>query len=130
MRRYALWLQAGLATLIVVAVFVQVYLIASYIFGADSLSAHKSVGFATHGIEILTGLVGIVAWWRTWPMVATSILLPVIGTIQISFADQHGYTGGVHGLLALFILAIAGFLGHRAGKTARGSAPTQAAASA
>jgi hypothetical protein len=122
MKRYALWGQAVLATLIFVAIFVQVYLIASYIFGADSLEAHKSVGGITHGLEILAGLVGIGAWWGNWRMVGVSVLLPVIGTIQVAFADGHRYVGGLHGLFALFVLGIAGFLGHRAAMGARTTA--------
>jgi hypothetical protein len=125
MRRAALWAQAVLATLIVVAIFVQVYLIASYIFGADSLDAHKTVGGITHGVEIVTGLVGIGAWWGQGKMVALSLALPIIGTIQVAFADSTRYVGGLHGVLALVVLAIAGILGHRAGKAAAafGGAP-------
>jgi hypothetical protein len=118
MKRAALWTQAVLANLIVLAVFVQVYLIASYIFGADSLDAHKTVGDITHGVEIVAGLVGIAAWWGQGKMVALSLALPIIGTIQVAFADSHRYVGGLHGLFALVVLAIAGVLGHRAGKAA------------
>jgi hypothetical protein len=118
MRRPALWTQAVLCTLIVVAVFVQVYLIASYIFGADSLDAHKTVGGITHIVEILAGLVGIYAWWGNGRMVGLSIALPVIGTIQVALASGHKYVGGLHGLLALFVFVIAGHLGHRAGRAA------------
>jgi len=118
MRRAALWTQAVLCTLVVVAVFVQVYLIASYIFGADALDAHKTVGGITHGIEIVAGLVGIGAWWGRWGMVGLSVTLPIIGTIQVAFADSHRYVGGLHGLFALFVLAISGILAHRAGRAA------------
>jgi hypothetical protein len=131
MRRAALWAQAILCTLIVVAVFVQVYLIASYIFGADSLDAHKTVGGITHGIEILAGLVGIGAWWGRWGLVGLSVTLPVIGTIQVALASSHKYVGGLHGLFALVVLAIAGILAHLAGRAAieagRGTATTPTA---
>jgi hypothetical protein len=55
-------------------------------------------------------------------MVGVSVLLPVIGTIQVAFADGHRYVGGLHGLFALFVLGIAGFLGHRAAMGARTTA--------
>jgi hypothetical protein len=118
MRRVALWTQAVLCTLVVVAVFVQVYLIASYIFGADSLQAHKTVGGITHGIEIVAGLVGIAAWWGRWGLVGLSVALPVIGTIQVALASSHKYVGGLHGLFAMVVLAISGVLAHLAGRTA------------
>src|SRR5262249_46959116 len=98
------------------------YLIASYIFGADSLDAHKTVGGITHGLEILTGLVGIGAWWGNWRMVGVSILLPVIGTIQVAFADGHRYVGGLHGLFALFVPGIPAPPGPRPARPARSTA--------
>lgn len=47
-RRAADWLNLAFASAIVLGVFVQVYLIGSYIFGAGqgALDAHRAVGFA------------------------------------------------------------------------------------
>ena len=54
-RRGATWLHFALALAIVLAVFVQVYLIGAYIFGAGqgALDAHRTVGFTAHGLEVL-----------------------------------------------------------------------------
>src|SRR5262245_26186258 len=45
-------------------VFLQVYLIGAYIFGAgsDALDAHTNLGFTVHGLEVLLLLVALAAW--------------------------------------------------------------------
>src|SRR5919201_305043 len=83
LRRGAAWLHLALALAIALGVFVQVYLIGAYIFGAgsDALDAHTSVGFTVHGLELLLLLVAL--------------------------ADAHGWTGGLHPLGALLVLVLA-----------------------
>jgi hypothetical protein len=114
MRRPALWAVLVLSAIVVIGVWVQVYLIASYFFGADALSAHEDVGGIVHLIEVLIFLVGIAAWWKNWPMVATGFALAVIGTLQLSFTEGDDWVGGLHGLLALIVLTIAVHLAIRA----------------
>jgi hypothetical protein len=110
------WINLVLAALVVVGVFVQVYLIAAYIFGAgtDALDAHKSVGNAVHGVEVLTFVAALVAFWKRWGEVAWSFALGVIGTVQLGFADGDEWVGGFHGLLALVVLILAAIVTHRA----------------
>ena len=85
-------------------VFLQVYLIASYIFGADSLDAHKTVGGIVHIFEVLTLIAALVAKYER----LLSLALAVIGTIQLALAGADEYVGGLHGLFALVVLALAG----------------------
>ena len=93
----------GLAGLVVLGVFLQVYLIASYLFGADTLQTHKDVGFGVHGAEVLTLVAALFARWQRVP----ALILAVLGTVQISLAGSHRYVGGLHGLFATFVLLLA-----------------------
>ena len=111
MRRSLLWIQLVLAALVVVGVWVQVYLIASYSFGAaDALDKHQAVGNAVFGFEVLVFLAALGAWWRNWGRIGHAFALAAIGTIQISLSGADDWIGGVHGLLALVILTLAVFI--------------------
>src|SRR3954447_3965344 len=100
-RRAARWTHLGSAALVVLAVFVQVYLIGAYLFGAgqDVLEAHRTVGFTTHLFECLV----FVAWLPRTELLL-SLGLAVIGTAQIALASAHAWTGGLHPLFALVVL--------------------------
>jgi hypothetical protein len=108
MRRGAAWLHLALALAIALGVFLQVYLIGAYIFGAgsDALDAHTDVGFTVHGLEVLLLLVALVAWVPR-AVVGLSMLMALLGTTQIALADAHGWTGGLHPLGALLVLVLA-----------------------
>ena len=117
-----------LATLVVVGVFVQVYLIASYFFGAtDALDIHEGVGGAVHGLELLVFLVALGASWGAWREVGLSFSLLLVGTIQLALADTDGdgsgWVHGLHGLLALFVMVIAVVIIHRDARALRADAP-------
>lgn len=107
-RRGAAWLHAVLAALVVVAVFVQVYLIGAYVFGAGqgALDAHRSVGLTSHGIEVGVLLAALLAWLPARDLLL-SLLLAVVGTAQIALADAHRWVGALHPLGALVVLTIA-----------------------
>ncbi len=115
MTRAFLWIHLVLATLVVVGIFVQVYLIASYFFGAgtDALDAHKDLGGIVHIVEVLVFLASIVAYWRRWWDVGLGFAVGAIGTIQLGFADGDDWVGGLHGLFALFVLVLAAVAAHR-----------------
>ena len=104
----------ALALVIVLGVFVQVYLIGAYIFGAGqgALDAHETVGFTVHGLEVLIFVTAIVAWLPRGD-VGLSLLLAVIGTVQVSLASEHRWVGGLHPLLALVVLSLAATLALR-----------------
>jgi hypothetical protein len=113
-RRGAGLLHLALAFAIVLAVFLQVYLIGSYIFGAGrgALDAHRVVGFTAHGLEVVILIAALVAWLSPRDL-ALSLLLAVVGTAQIALASAHRWVGGLHPLLALIVLALAGILARR-----------------
>ena len=101
----ARWLHLALAVAIVLGVFVQVYLIA--------LDAHRTVGFTAHGLEVLVFVTAIGAWLPRRDL-GLSLLLAVIGTVQVSLASGHRWVGGLHPLLALVVLSLAATLALRA----------------
>jgi hypothetical protein len=111
---------AALTAIIVLAVFVQVYLIGAYMFGAGpgALDAHRAVGFAAHGLEVLVLVAALVAWLPRAD-VLMSLLLALVGTVQIALAGAHGWTGGLHPLGALFVLTIATVLLRRVARGGR-----------
>jgi hypothetical protein len=108
LRRGAAWLHLALALAIALGVFVQVYLIGAYIFGAgsDALQAHTDVGFTVHSLELLLFLVALVAWLPRAD-IGLSLLMALLGTAQIGLAEADGWTGGLHPLGALLVLALA-----------------------
>ena len=108
LRRGAAWLHLALALAIALGVFLQVYLIGAYIFGAgsDALDAHSAVGFSVHGLEVLLFFVALVAWLPRADA-ALSLLMALLGTTQIALAEAHGWTGGLHPLGALLVLVLA-----------------------
>jgi hypothetical protein len=127
LRRGAAWLHLALALAIALGVFLQVYLIGAYIFGAGSaaLDAHTNVGFTVHGLEVLLFVVALVAWLPRAD-VGLSLLMALLGTTQVALADAHGWTGGLHPLGALLVLVLAAVIvrrDHRRGRTVPARAP-------
>ena len=115
MTRAFQWTNLVLATLVVIGVFVQVYLIASYFFGAgqDALNAHKDLGGVVHIVEVLVFLSAIGAYWKNWGEIGLSFALGVVGTIQLGLADGDEWVGGLHGVFALIVLILAAIITHR-----------------
>lgn len=109
------WAHLVLALGVVAGVFVQVYLIGAYIFGAGqgALDAHKTTGWTVHGFEMLVFVAALVAW-LPWVDIVLSLLLAVIGTVQVFLASEHGWVGGVHPVLALVVVGLAAMLVLRA----------------
>lgn len=115
-RRGFTWAVLILAGLVVVGVFLQVYFIASYIFGAgqDALDAHTDTGGIVHLLEVLAFLAAIVAYWKLWRGLLVPFLLALIGTVQLAFSDGDEWVGGLHGVLALVVLILAHGTAYRA----------------
>jgi hypothetical protein len=109
------WVHLALALAVVLGVFVQVYLVGAYIFGAGqvALDAHRTAGWTVHGFEMLVFLAALVAW-LPWVDLIVSLLLAVIGTVQVSLASEHRWVGGLHPLLALVVVGLAAALARRA----------------
>jgi hypothetical protein len=121
MKRTFLWLNFVLASIIVLGVFVQVYLIAAYSMGAgeDALDAHGVVGgLVVHGAELLVFLTAFGAWPKAWRWIGFTFLLFVVGTIQIFLLppDENpssAWVHGLHGLFALVVMVMAAIVAHR-----------------
>jgi hypothetical protein len=119
--RVATWLNLVFASIVVIGVFVQAYLIASFAMGAgdSALDAHGFVGgLVIHGSELLVFLTAIAAFWRMWRWIAVNFGLFVLGTVQIFLLppdDDPGspWVHGLHGLFALFVLVYAAFIAKR-----------------
>ena len=109
------WVRLALALAIVLGVFVQVYLIGSYVFGAaqGALDAHETAGWAVHGFEMLVFVAALIAWLPRLD-VALSISLAAVGTVQVSLVSEHRWVGGLHPPLALVVVSLAAALALRA----------------
>jgi hypothetical protein len=107
-RRAADWLHLALALVLVLGIFVQVYLIGSYIFGAGqaALDAHRTVGFALQGPELFLLLTALIASLPRIDLLL-SFLVAIVGFVQAFFASTHQWVGGLHPLLALVVLGLA-----------------------
>jgi hypothetical protein len=112
MRRAFHWIQLVLAVIVAAGVWLQVYFIASYFFGAeDALEVHEVIGgIVVHPAELLAFLVAFGAWPRDWGKIGHAFGLALLGTIQIFFAGGDDWVGGFHGLLALAVLVMAVFI--------------------
>ena len=126
MRGGADWLNLAFASAIVVGVFVQVYLIGSYIFGAGqgALDAHRAVGFALQGPELFVLLTALIA---RLPRIDTllSLLVAGVGFVQAFLASTHQWVGGLHPLLALVLLSLGATLALRGMRRHRGARPVR-----
>src|SRR5947207_15693847 len=90
----ARWLHLALAVAIVLGVFLQVYLIGAYIFGAGqgALDAHRTAGFALQGPELFVLLTALIAWLPRIDLLR-SFLVPIVGFVQARLASTHQWTG-------------------------------------
>ena len=121
MRRTFLWINFALSSLIVLLVFLQAYLIASYAMGAgeDALDAHGVTGFIfIHAAELLVFLTAFGAWPRAWKWIGFTFGLFAVGTIQIFLVPPDDdplspWIHGLHGLLALVVMVLAAVIAHR-----------------
>ncbi|HEU4655872.1 MAG TPA: hypothetical protein VFR97_00010 [Capillimicrobium sp.] len=110
-RRAGLWMHLGLAVLVAIGVFAQVYLIGGYLFGAggDALEAHRTVGFTVHFLELLILVTALVAWLPRADL-GLSLLMAALGTAQIALANAERWAGALHPLGALLVLVLAAVL--------------------
>jgi hypothetical protein len=108
------WLHLTFASAIVLGVFVQVYLIGAYVFGAGegALDAHRTAGFALQGPELFVLLTALIAWLPRIDLLL-SFLVAIVGFVQAGLASAHEWVGGLHPLLALVLLSLAATLALR-----------------
>jgi hypothetical protein len=97
------------AAVVVALIFVQLYLIADFIFGnAGALSTHMTVGRIVVGLELIVFLTALAGWWGDWAEIRSGATLVVLGGLQASLAKDVGSSPGVHALHGMLALAVAG----------------------
>jgi hypothetical protein len=111
LQRGAAGVHLVLLAAIVAGVFLQVYLIGAYIFGAGqgALDAHRTAGFTVHGLEVLVFVAALVAWLPRADVIL-SAALAILGTVQIALASETKWVGALHPLGALLVLVLAAVL--------------------
>jgi hypothetical protein len=112
MTRAARLLNPVAAAGVLVLVFVQVYLIAEYVFGdAGALSTHEAVGKVVLVVELIVALSALLGWWADRLQVGLSVALFVVGLLQVSLATTNlGSSPSVrafHGMLAIAVVLLA-----------------------
>jgi hypothetical protein len=93
---------------VVVGVFVQIYLIASFIFGdSGALSTHETNGDIVVAFELVAFLSALVGWRRaSRTQLWLSVALFLVGAVQVSLAKDVGDSPGVHALHGVFALVV------------------------
>jgi hypothetical protein len=118
--RAATWVNLVFASIIVVAVFLQAYFIASFAMGAGetALDLHGLTGgIVIHASELLVFLSALVAFWGMWRWILVNLGLFVVGTIQIFLLPPDEdpaspWVHGLHGLLAIVVLTYAAYIAY------------------
>jgi hypothetical protein len=119
-QRLGLWGTFIFASLAVIGMFVQVYLIAGFIFGENGwLDTHKDIGMLTHLMYVLTFVAALIGLWPNWRATAWPFILAVIGSVQ-AFLAGGGDVGGsdaalhaFHGALVPLVFLIAVWIAWR-----------------
>lgn len=92
--------------------FLQVYLAAGQLFGTSSLDEHEDTGWIVHNFEVAVFVTALVAWLPRAD-IGWSVLLVVVGTVQIQLSDADRWVGAMHGVGALLVLIVASIVVHR-----------------
>jgi len=106
---------SGLGWLIVLLGVLQFFLAGLGIFGAESFSAHETVGGILHGLTVLVFLLAI-AGPRTGRDIGMGFALAALTTLQISLPelrDDSPWLAAFHPVLALAVLGLAAHIGRR-----------------
>ena len=122
---------SGLGWLIVALGVLQFFLAGLGIFGAESFSAHETVGGILHGLTVLVFLLAI-AGPRTGRDIGMGFALAALTTLQIALPelrDDTPWLAAFHPVLALLVLGLAAHIGRRyIGGAAGGGSGAPAAA--
>jgi Family of unknown function (DUF6220) len=95
------------AATVVLLVFVQVYLIAAYIFGeAGALETHMMLGRIVVLLELIVLLTAVIGWRSERSEIWMSAALFLVGALQASLAKDIGNSPWVHALHGMFALVV------------------------
>ena len=127
-QRIDLWGTLVFAALSAIGMFIQVYLIAVFLFGeADWLDTYKDFGMSTHFFYVLTFVASLIAAWPNWRATGSPFAFAALGTVQ-AFLAGGGNVGGdnaalhaFHGALVPIVFVIAALIAWRAWNTLRAS---------
>jgi hypothetical protein len=103
------WSVLGLATLVILGIYLQVYFIGVYIFGSDpdALDAHTGLGNVVFGLEFLVLLATLGAFWKMRREIILAVALLVAGAAQIALVEgDNEWVRGFHAVLALVLLIL------------------------
>ena len=133
-QQLGLWGTFAFATLAVVGMLVQVYLIGGYIFGETGwLTTHKDLGKLVHLFYVLTFVSALVGAWPNWRSTKWPFGLAVIGTIQAFLAGRGNVKGdnaalhAFHAALVPIVFVIALMIAWRTWHMLQGTASTETA---
>jgi hypothetical protein len=115
MRRGLSTAYSGVAWVIVALGVLQFFLAGLGIFGAESFSAHETVGRILHGLTVLVFLLAI-AGPRTGRDIGMGFVLAAVTTLQTSLPelrDDSPWLASFHPVLALVVLGLAAHIGRR-----------------
>jgi hypothetical protein len=106
---------SALGWLVVALGVLQFFLAGLGIFGAESFSAHESVGWTVHTITLLVFVLAI-AGPRTGRDIGMGFVLAALTTLQVSLPGLRGdapWLAAFHPVLALLVLGLAAHIGRR-----------------
>ena len=131
-QQLGLWGTFAFATLAVVGMLVQVYLIGGYIFGETGwLSTHKDLGKLVHLFYVLTFVAALVGAWPNWRQTGWPFALAAIGTVQAFLAaaadiekGQRRRLHAFHAALVPIVFVIALMIAWRTWQMLQGTSST------
>ena len=106
---------SAMGWLIVALGILQFFLAGLGIFGAESFSAHESVGWTVHTFTLLVFVLAI-AGPRTGRDIGMGFVLAALTTLQVSLPGMRGdapWLAAFHPVLALAVLGLAAHIGRR-----------------
>ncbi len=121
---------SGLGWLIVALGVLQFFLAGLGIFGAESFSAHESVGRGLQGLTVLV-LLAAIGGPRSGRDIGMALVLAVLTAVQVELASLRGdapYLAAFHPVLALLVLGLAAHIGRRYIGSGEGGSGAPAAA--
>jgi len=136
-QRLGLWGTFAFATLAVIGMLVQVYLIGGFLFGEGDgwLDAHRNLGKIVHLFYVLTFVSALVAAWPEWRKTGWPFALAALGTVQAFLAggsgfekQQDGALHAFHAALVPIVFVIAFMIAWRTWKMLQGTPATNESA--
>ncbi len=129
-QRIGLWGTVIFASAAAIGIFVQLFLIGSYIFGeTGALDVHKDLGKLVHLCYVLTFFSALIGAWPNWRRATWPFVLAVLGSVQAFLAgggsDVSGYVHALHATLVPLVFVLALWIGVKAYQALGGGADSE-----